>query len=62
MYQNYDLADDLTVAEIHFNMGIVYCETGALSKSIDSYEISMRLRREILGDDNVEIAQVSCLD
>ena len=47
------------IADIHFNMGIVHCETGELNKAIDSYEISMRLKRDKLGDESIEIAQVS---
>ena len=51
--------NDLGLAEIWFNLGIVYCETGRLDKAIDSYEISMEIRRQKLGENNVEIAQVS---
>jgi len=50
--------NDLGLAEIWFNLGIVYCETGRLDKAIDSYEISMEIRRQKLGENNVEIAQV----
>ena len=59
LYYDYDLPDDLICAEIHFNIGIVYCETGELEKAIDSYEISLQIRRQKLGNGSVEIAQVS---
>lgn len=51
--------DDLLYAEIHFNKGIILCETGQLSKAIDAYEISMGIRQKKLGDDSIEVAQVS---
>jgi tetratricopeptide (TPR) repeat protein len=52
---------NLGLAEIKFNLGIVYCETGRLNEAIDSYEISMKIRREKLGLNCVEVAQVSRL-
>uniref|UniRef100_A0A7S3PXG4 Uncharacterized protein n=1 Tax=Chaetoceros debilis TaxID=122233 RepID=A0A7S3PXG4_9STRA len=50
--------DDLLYAEIHFNKGIILCETGQLNKAIDAYEISKGIRQQKLGDDSIEVAQV----
>ena len=58
LYYDYNLPNDLICAEIHFNIGIVHCETGELNKAIDSYELSMQIRLRELGDDCIEIAQV----
>lgn len=59
LYCNFNLPDDLNCAEIHFNMGIVHCETGALERAIDSYEVTLQIRSQILGHESVETAQVS---
>ena len=52
---------NLGLAEIKFNLGIVYCETGRLNEAIDSYESSLKIRREKLGLNCVKVAQVSRL-
>jgi tetratricopeptide (TPR) repeat protein len=50
---------DLGLAEIQFNLGIVYCETGNLDEAMNSYEKSLKIRTKYLGENSVETAQVS---
>eukprot|EP00979_Chaetoceros_neogracilis_P007995 scaffold1744_cov237-Chaetoceros_neogracile.AAC.7 len=49
---------DLGLAEIQFNLGIVYCETGNLDEAMNSYEKSLKIRTKYLGENSVETAQV----
>ncbi len=53
--------NSLHIAEIQFNKGIILCETGQLKGAIDAYEKSIDIRREKLGDDSIEVAQVSII-
>ena len=50
---------DLHSAEIHFNLGITNCETGQLNAAIDCYEQSLNIKTKELGEDSIEVAQVS---
>lgn len=50
--------DDLEAADIFFNMGIIYCERKKFNDSLDFYEKAIQIRRELLGDDNIDVAQV----
>ena len=50
---------DLHAANIYFNLGIIYCETGKLNKAIDCYEDAVNIRLEKLGNESIEVAQVS---
>ncbi len=59
LYCDHDLLDDLICAEIHFNLGIVYCETGELERAMDSYEVCLQIRRRELGCEDINVAQVS---
>ena len=59
LYCDHDLLDDLICAEIHFNLGIVFCETGELEKAMDSYEVCLQIRRRELGSEDINVAQVS---
>ncbi len=50
---------DLPSAEIYFNMGIIHCETGKLNKAIDCYEEAIKIKMDELGNENIQVAQVS---
>lgn len=50
---------DLHSAEIHFNLGITNCETGELNAAIDCYEKSLNIKTKELGEDSIDVAQVS---
>ena len=51
--------EDLTTAEIYFNMGIIHCETGKLHKSVDCYEEAIKIKIRELGSESIDVAQVS---
>lgn len=51
-------AADLGTAKIQFGMGIVCCEMGHFNKSLDFYEESLKIRQSLLGNDNVEVAEI----
>lgn len=50
---------DLHSAEIYFNLGITHCETGELNKAIDCYEEALNIKSDKLGEDSIDVAQVS---
>ncbi len=56
---NHGRQKDMHSAEIHFNLGIVYCETGELNQAIDCYEEALSIKTVELGDDSIGVAQVS---
>ena len=53
--------NDLPSANIQFNMGIIHCETGKLHEAIDSYEEAIKIKAVELGDDSIQVAQVSTI-
>lgn len=55
---NHGRQEDLHCAEIHFNLGIAYCESGKLNEAIDCYEVALKIKTNTLGDDSIEVAQI----
>merc|ERR1712012_691666 len=51
--------EDKEIADIYFGMGIAFCEKGRqYDKSLQCYEKALQVRRETLGENHVEFAQV----
>ena len=58
--KKHDRHQDLPSANIYFSMGIIHCETGLLHKAIDCYEEAIKIRTVELGNEDIQVAQVSC--
>ena len=51
-------AGGLNAAAAQFGLGVVCCEAGQYNDSLDCYEEALRIRREQLGADHVDVAQI----
>lgn len=50
--------NDLVSADIHFAMGIIHCESRKLNDAINCYEEAIKIRRVLLGENHVDVAQI----